>query len=146
MEKERIKRFPQIFVKSAQPDYEKRILISTKASLKIFTPRALVVLCPLLPKMRRKHRAGSDDTALWSKSWIAGLPGLCLLCKWVSSRQDDEHWKVLLWHLEHDRLWRHCVIQSVEHLFPETHSPPDSGGAHTGRKVLVGGVADSQRI
>ena len=65
--------------------------------------------------MRRKHRAGSDDTALLSKSWIAGLPGLCRLCKWESSRQDVKHWKVLLWHQEHDRLWRHCVIRSVDH-------------------------------
>ena len=54
------------------------------------------------PKMRRKHRAGSDDTTLWSKSWIAGLPGLCHLCKCVRSRQDVKHWKALFWHQEHN--------------------------------------------
>ena len=32
------------------------------------------------------------------------------------------HWKVLLRHQEHDRSWRHCVIQSVDCLCPETHS------------------------
>ena len=49
MEKERIKRFPELVEESAQPDYEKCILLSIKASLNIFTPGALVILSLLFP-------------------------------------------------------------------------------------------------
>ena len=90
--------------------------------------------------MRRKPRAGSDDTALLSKSWIAGLPGLCHLCKWLSSRLDVKHWKVLLWHQEQQTLEAlrdpirrplvprdplpHTVVGQVEYNFIQNHFHP----------------------
>jgi len=49
MVKECMKQFPKIIDGSAQPDYEKCILISTKASLnEMLAPGALVILSPLV--------------------------------------------------------------------------------------------------
>merc|ERR1712064_94783 len=49
MVKECMLQFPKIIDGSAQPDYEKCILISTKASLnEMLAPGALVILSPLI--------------------------------------------------------------------------------------------------